>query len=102
VERFEPNGDPRARDRTPEPQATEAYRSWQRALILDEEDGRFKLVEGHDSEGRGWEFLFQLADASGKPVDPFELAPLERTSPAGRKRWKRLTQALAELLDSGP
>jgi arylsulfatase A-like enzyme len=100
VERFEPNGDPRAF--AFEPGAGAPYRAWERALVLDEPEGRFKLVESRDSYGTDWSFVYQLSDAAGKAVDPFELAPLDTTTAAGRARFESLSAAMADLLASEP
>jgi arylsulfatase A-like enzyme len=98
VERFEPGCDPRTLAFGPGP----PYRAWLRALVLEEPDGRFKLVEGRDSFGEDWRQLYQLSDGAGRAVDPFELAPLDTASGPGRERQERLTAALSELLEGEP
>ena len=74
AEHFEPNGNPEAIEFRRGQMAKEYM--VRRGFVLDTPTGRFKLVRNHDSTGSGRDELFQLSDASGAPVDPWEQAPI--------------------------
>jgi len=99
VEHFEPNGNPE-RVKFQVGRMNPEYMV-RRALILETEAGRFKLVRNHDHTGDGRDQLFHLSDAEGAPVDPWERAPLRTgKDPDSRARLSELRSRLDQLLKS--
>jgi arylsulfatase A-like enzyme len=99
VEHFEPNGNPE-RVEFEVGRMNPEYMV-RRALILETDAGRFKLLRNHDHTGDGRDRLFQLTDAEGAPVDPWEVAPLRTGKDTGNKaRLFELRERLDELLKS--
>ena len=73
-EHFEPNGDPGAIV-FHEGRMTREH-MLRRGFVLETLAGRFKLVRNLDRHSDGRDLFFQLSDAQGRPVDPWEQVPL--------------------------
>jgi arylsulfatase A-like enzyme len=100
VERFHPGGDPR--DILYAPGEMSKNYHWRRGFVLETDAGRFKLVRNLDENDDPDDKLFQLSDASGAEVDPWELEPLDLALDENRVRVELLREALDRLIASEP
>ena len=97
VEHFEPNGNPESI--VFEKGGMSSEYMLRRAFVLETGAGRFKLVRNRDRGSDGRDKLFQLTDAAGQPVDPWEQNPLRvgKTGEA-RERLEQLQEEMEALL----
>jgi len=100
VEHFEPGGNPERISY--EPGAMRPNYLLRRGFVLATEAGRFKLVRNLDQGTRmARDRLFQLSDAEGRPVDPWEQRPLAIGRDAEyQATYQELESALDALLHS--